>query len=516
MFQTTAAHEAAKRTLSSADGASTDTLVADRGSDFVDIHGSSLFDSGEPGESVVCECLQVRLATLQGCMDRGCTTQEDLARETGVTTICGGCEPRVAQLIGRPSGYPAEIVEIREILPTVRSFRFAADPGHTPAVVYPGQHVIISAFIDGAWVSRPYTLTSPPKHRVQEITVKLEQGGILSHWLFERRPGDSEKVQITPPQGNFCIDLDRREPIVFLAAGIGITPAISLARTFASRGGHLVHIDYTARHPEGFAFEEELRELGTWCESITTNFRVSSHGERLTEEEVRELRWRFPRGRFYVCGPKSYQNSVQAHLAAARVDPSRIHVETFVPLRSPQQGAVPDGHNSAEKRTAAGRYPNAGSQVTGLILLLLYVAQGLAGWEWPWMEALQANETYRRWSGGLLLALIALQWTLPILRVSVTKDFRAVKFAYRWHRWAGALSPVLFYAHATWLGFGYLLALASVYLVNVGIGLWDKTLIQDLALRERYVRIWLVPHVALACLTVGLTLFHIYVVFAYQ
>ena len=251
------------------------------------------------------------------------------------------------------------------------------------------------------------------------------------------------------------------------------------------------------------------------CDSITTNFRVSSHGERLTAEEVRELRWRFPRGRFYICGPKGYQESVQSHLTAARVDQSRIHTETFVPLRAPPQAAA--GAPAAEKKAPAARsYPNAGSQLTGLVLLLLYIAQGIAGWEWPWLDALQAGETYRRWSGGVLLGLIALQWILPVLRVSATSDFRAVKFAYRWHRWAGALSPVVFYAHATWLGFGYLLALASVYLVNVGIGLWDKTLIQDLSLRERYVRIWLVPHVALACLTVGLTLFHIYVVFAYQ
>lgn len=263
MFQTTAAHEAAKRTLSSAEGDSTNTLLADRASDFVDVHESSLFSSKAGGEAVVCECLQVRLTTLRACIDRGCTTQEDLARQTGVTTVCGGCEPRVAQLVGRPSGYPAKIVEICEVLPTVRSFRFTADLGHTPAVVYPGQHVIISAFIDGGWVSRPYTLTSPPGHRVQEITVKLEQGGILSRWLFDRKAGDSQKIQITPPQGSFCIDLARREPIVFLAAGIGITPAISLARTFASRGGHLVHIDYTARDPRGFAFRDELRELGT-------------------------------------------------------------------------------------------------------------------------------------------------------------------------------------------------------------------------------------------------------------
>src|SRR5690606_10218218 len=95
-------------------------------------------------------------------------------------------------------------------------------------------------------------------------------------------------------------------------------------------------------------------------------------------------------------------------------------------------------------------------------------------------------------------------------------DFKAIRLAYRCHRWAGALSPLLFSAHASWLGVRYLVALASVYLANVGVGALDKTIVPDLALRDRYVRPWMVTHVALACLLVGLTLFHLFVVFAYQ
>jgi ferredoxin-NADP reductase len=514
MGATTVAEEAAIGAGGPAHGGLVDTLVSDATHYPGALPETSPWAPGEPADPVICECLQVRLGTLEACIRRGCTTQEDLARETGATTVCGGCEFRVAEMVGRPSGTPAQILEVRELLPTVRSIRFAADPARAAPVVQPGQHVIVSALIDEAWVSRPYTLTSLPGHPIREITVRREPGGVLSSWLFERRPGESHPIRVTAPQGSFCMDLGRREPIVFLAAGIGVTPAIALARAYASRGGHLVHIDYSVREPDGFAFGEELRKLAAWCDGLSVKFRVSSRGERLTAEEVRELRWRFPRGSFYICGPASYQEAVQAHLAAACVEEDRIRVETFTPLRRPPEH--PSAEPPAVVAKAKRRFPNARSQAVGLVLLLLYLAQGTFGWDWPWLQSLQTEEGYRRWSGAVLLCFIGFQWALPILRLRETSDFRAVKFAYRWHRWAGALSPVFFYAHASWLGYGYLFALAAVYLSNVGIGLWDKTIIQDIALRERYVRIWLVPHVALACLTVGLTLFHLWVVFAYQ
>src|SRR5690606_12289796 len=101
----------------------------------------------------------------------------------------------------------------------------------------PGQHVVVSAFIEGEWISRPYTLTSPAGlRRYQEFTVKLEPGGVLSNWLFERRPGDFHSIRVTPPRGTFLIDVARTEPIVFFAAGIGITPAMAVVRTLAAQG----------------------------------------------------------------------------------------------------------------------------------------------------------------------------------------------------------------------------------------------------------------------------------------
>src|SRR5690606_25095289 len=134
--------------------------------------------------------------------------------------------------------------------------------------------------------------------------------------------------------------------------------------------------------------------------------------------EVRALRWRFPRGRFYICGPDSYQKAVRAHLIAAGVEEDRIHVEAFTPaLRTPTDALAASGARQPQSQPKP--FPNAGSQAVGLVLLVLYLAQGVFGWEWPWLLALQELESYRRWSGAVLLGFIGVQWILPVLRMGV-------------------------------------------------------------------------------------------------
>jgi ferredoxin-NADP reductase len=510
MMRTIPAGEAAGGILELYEIGAADSFLTNRVSQSVPFGESgALAPLGVPQaeDGIVCHCLQVSLETLRARMRAGATTQEDLARETGVTTVCGGCVPRVAELVGSGTGNLTHIIEVREILPTVRSFRFApADPRQRLTPALPGQHVVVSALIDGVWVSRPYTLTEAAGERnVQEITVKLEPKGKVSRWLFRQKPGDFHQILVTPPRGGFHVDLGRSEPIVFFAGGIGITPAISALRTLRAEGGNcLIHIDYSARERQGFAFREELEAIARADSGISINFRATDRARRLNAEDVAMCRWRFPRGRYLICGPESYQQAVRRYLAKAGIDDRRIHVEVFT--SAPRQTA-------RASLTQVNR-ANTGARAVGLVLLTIYLAQGLFHWEWPWLTALQEVETYRRWSGAFLLLFIASQWALPVLRLR--ERLAAASVAYRWHRWIGSIAPVFFYLHASWVGFGYLLALGSVYLANVLVGLTDKSLIAQTTLRERYGRVWLPLHVALACLTVGLTLFHIVVVFAYR
>ncbi|MBW3630017.1 MAG: hypothetical protein KY464_12060 [Gemmatimonadetes bacterium] len=320
-----------------------------------------------------------------------------------------------------------------------------------------------------------------------------------------RSASSHDAIYITEPRGDFHVDLVERSPVIFLVAGIGVTPAIALARSLASapapRG---VLIDYSARQPEAFAFRDELERLSRGSRRLRVLFRATESGQRLGLYDIRRYHQRLPDGRFRICGPDGYREDMQRYLAEAGVEAWRVRVEQFTPT----QRVV------TKPEVAPRRRSDTLVRLLGLTLLVAYVAQGTLGWTWEWLAGLQEQESYRRWSGAALLAFIALQWTLPVLRVS--DRLRAAARVYPWHRWLGAMSPALFYAHASSLGYGYLVALGSVYLANVLVGLGDKTLIGDPTLRERYGRAWLVPHVCLAFLTVGLAIFHVIVVLGYR
>ena len=468
---------------------------------------SATIDCPTDGEAILCECLQVPFETVRACIARGLTTQEELAAETGVTTVCGGCTPRVAALLGVGSGFRVRLVEVRGISPGVRSFRFEPlDPTRELRPALPGQHIVVSGTIRGHLVSRPYTITSPAdEQEFHEISVKREPDGLFSMWLFSQSASSHDAIYITDPRGDFHVDMSERNPVIFLVAGIGVTPAMALARSLASapapRG---VLIDYSARNPDSFAFREELERLARGSRRLRVLFRDTESGQRLGLSDVRRYHQRLPDGRFRICGPDGYREDVQRYLAEAGVEARRVRIEQFTPV---QRVVV-------KPEVAPRRWSDTLVRVLGLVLLAAYVAQGTLGLTWEWLETLQEQESYRRWSGFALLAFIALQWTLPALRLG--GSLRATARVYPWHRWMGAMSPALFYAHATGLGYGYLVALGSVYLANVLVGLGDKTLIGDPALRDRYGRAWLVPHVCLAFLTLGLAIFHVVVVLGYR
>lgn len=458
---------------------------------------------GPRPETIVCACVQVPLGELQSCVARGCRTVDELARETGATTVCGSCVAQVEALVEEQSAVPVRLTDVRRVLPDVRSFRFeATDPMRPLRPHLPGQHIILSGCIDGRRISRPYTLTSVPGDcTVCEITVKRETRGLFSSSLF----GGGEQftdVQIGAPRGGFYVDVDRPEPVVFLVGGIGVTPALAVARAIAARKlPKRLHIDYSARVAGGHAFADDLLRLASRQESISVLLRETATGGRFSLEDARAYHRRYPDAHFYICGPDSYQEAVSRSLRRAGASGDRIHVEAFTPSRRADE-AVPH------------IWRDRGIVLVGLLLLSAYLAQGALGLEWPWLRALQDEESYRRWSGAALLTFVAAQWVLPVQRLR--GKHRAAATAYPWHRWLGALAPVFFYAHAESTGYGYLLALSFVYLANVAVGLADKTLVRDPALRERYARLWLVPHVVLAFLTVGLALFHVIVVFAYE
>jgi len=98
----------------------------------------------------------------------------------------------------------------------------------------PGQHLIIErpATVSALPTSRCYTLSNGPKQKSWRITVRrldeANESNSVSQWIHhELQVGD--QLRIRGPRGSFTLDkAEAMKPVVFVAAGVGITPMASM------------------------------------------------------------------------------------------------------------------------------------------------------------------------------------------------------------------------------------------------------------------------------------------------
>ena len=104
----------------------------------------------------------------------------------------------------------------------------------------PGQNITVRMpTLDGSTTMRNYSLSDKPGQDYFRISVKRETGqkadtpkGYVSNKLHDEiKVGDV--IEVGPPCGEFFLNLnDRHErPLVLLAAGVGITPILSLMKS---------------------------------------------------------------------------------------------------------------------------------------------------------------------------------------------------------------------------------------------------------------------------------------------
>ena len=128
----------------------------------------------------------------------------------------------------------------------------------------PGQYIGIGLLIDGRWHWRSYSLTFPDRTgdgSVISIAVKAMPEGLLSSHLVSGVPAGTI-VRLAAPQGNFALPEPPPEKILFLTAGSGITPVMSMLRTMDRRDEipDVVHV-HSAPTAEDVMFGDELSAL---------------------------------------------------------------------------------------------------------------------------------------------------------------------------------------------------------------------------------------------------------------
>ncbi|HEY4289594.1 MAG TPA: MOSC and FAD-binding oxidoreductase domain-containing protein [Puia sp.] len=223
----------------------------------------------------------------------------------------------------------------------VRSFELRPEDGGAIAPFQAGQHlaVRIQASSDGQTLIRMYSLCGPQGSDSYRIAVKREISGRGSGWMHERfKEGDV--IEISAPRGTFVL-MPAPEPVVLLAAGVGITPLLAMLYALKNESTtRKVWWIYATQNLGHYSFFKEIAQIASELKTL----RVVNIYSRPGADEMQGVDFEI-RGHlnldvlkqlgvpveadFYLCGPGGYLTGAVAALKELGVAEGRIRFESF-------------------------------------------------------------------------------------------------------------------------------------------------------------------------------------------
>jgi stearoyl-CoA 9-desaturase NADPH oxidoreductase len=196
----------------------------------------------------------------------------------------------------------------------------------------PGQYTRIGVDINGRRHWRAYSLTSDPERPdgCISITVKNVDEGVVSPHLVRRgRPGSI--ISLGGVEGDFVLPDELPDKLLFVSAGSGITPIMSMIRSLEHRNAlDDVVLLHSARTPEEVIFGDELRELASKHDGFRLYEQHTKEAGRLKPEDLERLCEDWREREAYVSGPGEMLDALDEHWEA-HGDCDRLHMERFQP-----------------------------------------------------------------------------------------------------------------------------------------------------------------------------------------
>jgi len=197
----------------------------------------------------------------------------------------------------------------------------------TPATVLPlpaGQHVSVSAEINGQTVSRSYTPISNHKDcGLIELVVKVYPTGLLTPHLANLKIGDT--VGFRGPIGAMKYTRGLSKHIGMIAGGTGVTPMYQLIRAICEdeNDATSVRLIYANNAAEDILVKEKLDD---WAVRYPKKFQVSyvllnppegwKDGTGFVTKEMIEAKLNVgPDAKVMLCGPPGMIKIMKMHLA---------------------------------------------------------------------------------------------------------------------------------------------------------------------------------------------------------
>jgi len=245
---------------------------------------------------------------------------------------------------------PFRIARKEQESSVITSFYLVPEDGAPLPLFKPGQYVTVRVpAADGQTTMRNYSLSDKPGKPWLRISVKREDGpdpatpgGYVSNLLHKAREvGDT--LEVAPPCGEFTLNTaaTAQRPLVLLAAGVGVTPLMSMLltalETMPEREILFIH---GTINEEMQPFKAAIDSLAATYPNLKPHYRYdnpinsaahpnSSRG--FIDGQLIESMVSNRNADYYFCGPQPFMANIYHELEAWGVPPTQINFEFFGP-----------------------------------------------------------------------------------------------------------------------------------------------------------------------------------------
>lgn len=248
-----------------------------------------------------------------------------------------------------------EVIGILDEAPQVKTFVFRAEE-RTWFRYKPGQFVTLELPAQSGPLMRSYTLSSSPSRPFSiAVTVKAQPGSIGTRWMFDNLTVGA-RVKAYGPAGDFSHHTHPAARYLFVSAGSGITPSMSMLRWLSdcAPGADVAFVN-CARRPCDIIFRRELELLAGRMPGLSLSFLVeetpggeswSGHRGRIDAARLALMSPDFLQREVFCCGPEPFMQGVRDILGRACFDMAHYHEESFgrlaaLPVQTPPSDMPP-------------------------------------------------------------------------------------------------------------------------------------------------------------------------------
>lgn len=205
-----------------------------------------------------------------------------------------------------------------------------------------GQYLTLKTQINGEDVRRDYSICSSPKSGDLKVAVKEIDNGTFSKFA-NRVLKPNDVLEVAAPQGRFTFEPDpkKQRTIVAFAAGSGITPIMSIAKTVLSQEPNSTFVlIYGNKTPKDAIFFNDILDLHhkyldrfnlqlVFSQSEEENAFFGRIEKSIVNFIVKNKYKHIDIDAFYICGPEQMIDTVTDVLKENGTKENAIHFELF-------------------------------------------------------------------------------------------------------------------------------------------------------------------------------------------